>query len=152
MDRLTMTSDKGGVALAFDLDITCKPSEAQKILRLAERVKAYEDTGLTPEEVVELAESKQDGRVVMLPCKVGDDLYWIDDEDKSNPVVRLQKRGVREILLGRNKLWIGDGDCLDEVGTQYCFLTRSEAEAALQNWHEDGVFAPKEDKPCLEGT
>ena len=42
-ERLTMTSDKGGVALTFDLDITCRPSEAQKILKLAEKLKHYED-------------------------------------------------------------------------------------------------------------
>lgn len=49
MDRLTQTSDKGGVALTFDLDITCKPSEAQKILRLAEKLKQYEDLGTVEE-------------------------------------------------------------------------------------------------------
>ena len=38
-----MTSDKGGVAFTFDLDITCKPSEAQKILKLAQKLKEYED-------------------------------------------------------------------------------------------------------------
>ena len=27
MERLTQTSDRGGVALTFDLDITCEPSE-----------------------------------------------------------------------------------------------------------------------------
>ena len=43
MERLTMTSDKGGVAFTFDLDITCKPSEAQKILKLAQKLKEYED-------------------------------------------------------------------------------------------------------------
>lgn len=53
MDRLTQTSDKGGVAFTFDLDITCKPSEAQKILKLAEKLKRYEDLG-TVEELDEL--------------------------------------------------------------------------------------------------
>lgn len=43
MERLTQTSDKGGVAFIFDLDITCKPSEMQKILRMAEKLKEYED-------------------------------------------------------------------------------------------------------------
>ena len=43
MERLTMTSDKGGVAFAFDLDINCRPSEAQKILKLAQKLKEYED-------------------------------------------------------------------------------------------------------------
>lgn len=61
-ERLTMTSDKGGVALTFDLDITCRPSEAQKILKLAEKLKYYED----------LAEQ---GRLIELPCAVGDIVY-----------------------------------------------------------------------------
>lgn len=43
MERLTMTSDKGGVAFTFDLDINCRPSEAQKILKLAQKLKEYED-------------------------------------------------------------------------------------------------------------
>lgn len=45
MDRLTMTSDKGGLAFTFNLDFTCQPSEARKILALGERLKAYEDVG-----------------------------------------------------------------------------------------------------------
>ena len=63
------------------------------------RLKAYEDTGLTPAEVHsmysewnammsvlnsigsydrlrELAEADKDGRVVVLPCKVGDTIYF----------------------------------------------------------------------------
>ena len=53
-ERLTMTSDKGGVALTFDLDITCRPSEAQKILKLAEKLRYYEDL-------------EEQGRMVILP-------------------------------------------------------------------------------------
>lgn len=64
------------------------------------RLKAYEDTGLTPQEVLsmkfewcammdalnsigggytrlrELAEADKDGRLVALPCKVGDTVYF----------------------------------------------------------------------------
>lgn len=43
MERLTQTSDRGGVAFTFDLDITCEPSEIKKILKLAEKLKDYED-------------------------------------------------------------------------------------------------------------
>ena len=43
MERLTQTSGKGGVAFTFDLDITCQPSEAKKILKLDEKLKSYED-------------------------------------------------------------------------------------------------------------
>ncbi|RKI24675.1 hypothetical protein D7V82_14620 [bacterium 1xD8-6] len=48
-DRLTMTSDKGGVAFTFDLDITCEKSEIMKILKVAEKLKAYEEIGTVEE-------------------------------------------------------------------------------------------------------
>lgn len=64
MDRLTQTSGNGGVAFTFDLDIKCKPSETQKILRLAEKLKEYED-----------AEEK--GLLVKLPCNLGTTVYYV---------------------------------------------------------------------------
>ena len=76
MERLTMTSDKGGVAFTFNLDITCEKTEIQKILKLAQRLKAYEDTGLEPEEILD---SKLRANWVpvaeRLPDKPGD--YWV---------------------------------------------------------------------------
>lgn len=69
--------------------------------RLKDRLAAYEDTGLTPQEVLsmkfewcammdalnsigggytrlrELAEANRDGRLVVLPCKVGDTVWAI---------------------------------------------------------------------------
>lgn len=62
MERLTQTSNSGGVAFTFDLDITCQPSEARKILKLAEKLKAYED-------------AEEHGLLLRLPCKVGDIVY-----------------------------------------------------------------------------
>jgi len=44
-----------------------------------DRLAAYEDTGLTPEEVAELAQAKTDGRCVVLPCKVGDKVFVRSD-------------------------------------------------------------------------
>lgn len=38
----------------------------------AQELTAYRQSGLTPAEVAELAQAKADGRVVVLPCKVGD--------------------------------------------------------------------------------
>ncbi len=43
MERLTTTSDKGGVAFTFDLEVEATPQEMIKILRLAEKLKYYED-------------------------------------------------------------------------------------------------------------
>ena len=65
MERLTQTSDKGGVAFTFDLDVTCQPSEMKKILRLAEKLKEYED-----------AEEK--GLLVKIKCQCKDCSHWIN--------------------------------------------------------------------------
>lgn len=64
MERLTKTSDLGGVAFTFDLDITCQPSEIKKILNLATKLKEYEDL-------------EEQGRLVKLPCKVGDTVWVV---------------------------------------------------------------------------
>lgn len=57
-DRLTMTSDKGGVAFTFDLDITCEKSEITKILKVAQKLKEYEEIG-TVEECREAREKQE---------------------------------------------------------------------------------------------
>lgn len=69
MERLTQTSNSGGVAFTFDLDITCQPSEARKILNLATKLKEYEDL-------------EEQDRLVKLPCKVGDTVW---DNDYGRP-------------------------------------------------------------------
>ena len=62
MERLTQTSDRGGVALTFDLDITCEPSEIKKILKLAEKLKDYED-------------AEEQGRYIKLPAEAEEMKY-----------------------------------------------------------------------------
>lgn len=52
MRRLTMESDKGGLAFTFDLDISCNKSEIDKIVKLGQKLKAYEDTDLEPEDML----------------------------------------------------------------------------------------------------
>lgn len=64
MERLTQTSDKGGVAFTFGLYINCLPSEAEKILKVAEKLKEYEDL-------------EEQGLLLRLPCGIGSDIYFI---------------------------------------------------------------------------
>ena len=78
-----------------------------EVVQMADRLAAYEDTGLEPEAVetvklalaakhmvdletlnntpisrlVELAEADKDGRVVVLPCKVGE--RWTDEDGRA---------------------------------------------------------------------
>lgn len=116
-----------------------------------EDLRAYEATRLTPEEVErskleieagcvkaiartygidinrlrELAEADKDGRLVVLPCKVGDTVYRLFVGNPDNPVIATLKiNTVAEAV----KL-IGKMGMHKYIGT---FLTREEAEKALE--------------------
>ena len=135
------------------------------------RLAAYEDTGLTPEEINdlasvreispeaeyainkhadsiierldkllaqtdddvrlrELAEADKDGRVVVLPCKVGDTVYLLFAGNPNNPVISTLKINT---VAEAAKL-IGKMGMHKYIGT---FRTREEAEKALEAM-EDG--------------
>lgn len=158
MERLTFdgnfcdiaqcTSTPGG---SFCEDGTCS---ARKIW---ERLKAYEVTGLTPEEVTalgklfdyaleesktlteqlallnrirDLSEADKDGRVVVLPCKMGDKLY------------RVFAGEIFEYRVGSMKYFAIQGrwdietypfcPCVESSIGKTIFLTREEAEKASE--------------------
>ena len=60
MGRLTMDSDKGGLAFTFDLDITCEKSEIDKIVKLGQSLKVYEDMQEKVEERIEKLKKSSD--------------------------------------------------------------------------------------------
>lgn len=133
------------------------------------RLKAYEDTGLEPEAVetvklalaakhmvdletlnntpisrlVELAEADKDGRCVVLPCKVGEKL-WVIGQDNVPREMELEAPDIRTVCTDEDNLCMStcnrkpDGYCVYRLrndGTSIgknVFLTREEAEKALQ--------------------
>ena len=83
----------------------------------------------TDERFQEICEAERDGLCVVLPCRVGSDIYWIDDDNE----VKCQKNGVRGIVIRKDKILIEDTDgCIDEIGTKYCYLSKEAAESALK--------------------
>nr|DAU56531.1 MAG TPA: hypothetical protein [Caudoviricetes sp.] len=166
MERLTRRSDTGHAYYprCFEepcIGAGCKIKDCLLDDIICDRLAAYEDTGLEPEEVLpkdkadeialklmrlvdlesicsytrlrELAEADKDERVVVLPCKVGDVVYGFHGEKTILPMVAK---------------WIEtntDGWCIE---VQYApmaprfyrfsdfgktvFLTREEAEKALE--------------------
>ena len=119
----------------------CKIKDCPFEIAVCERLAAYDDTGLTPEEIKapftedtminlaaqalgvepsrlrELAEADKDGRVIILPCKV----YETDG-------VRVYEHTVREVIYET-----AGGPAFDKnaIGKSI-FLTRAEAERAIQ--------------------
>ena len=146
MERLTFDGNFCDIAQCWELP--CPHNGACSQRKVWERLKAYEDTGLTPEEIksmkdehfsglemaklhsalVELKkyqEADRDGRLVVLPCKVGDTVYRLFVGNPDNPVIATLKiNTVTEAV----KL-IGKMGMHKYIGT---YLTREEAEAALE--------------------
>ena len=94
---------------------------------------AYEDSGLTPEQVQELAKAKADGRLMVLPCKVGDTIWKIKAVFSyfSKPM----EDRVERIIISSNEILVcctsGAKFSIGSVG-KIVFLTREEAEKALE--------------------
>ncbi len=144
-------------------------TEQEWISVLQDRLAAYEDTELEPEEVLpkdkadeialklmrladlesfcsytrlrELAEADKDGRLVVLPCKVGQRVFALLDTDK-----HLSECEVKQIGLGNEIGFVGI-EPIGARGREYgvsikgfgktVFLTRDEAEKALEAMKDD---------------
>ena len=74
-ERLTMRRDNEVFINSEATGWTHKSHWSKPAQEAIDRLAAYEDSGLSPEEVQELAKAKADGRVMMLPCKPGDKVY-----------------------------------------------------------------------------
>ena len=82
------------------------------------------------ENVGRLADYLITNGVVVLPCKIGDDIWWIDSENYS---VECEKNGVTGFIIKKDEILIRDrtgGE--DRIGTQYCYLSKEDAEKALE--------------------
>ena len=149
MERLTFDGNFCDISQCRELPCPHGGSCTQR--EVWEKLRAYEDTGLTPEEVNdvmakaklasafgvaaerlrELAEADKAGRLVVLPCKVGDGLWTFC----SYPVEQVYSFTVTDIstLNGRTMLNTSRCGVIDarDVG-KTVFLTREEAEKALE--------------------
>ena len=132
----------------------------QAMMRLA----AYEDTGMEPEQcenakiiiesafsddtskserIRELLKADKDGRLVVLPCKVGDRLYEVTGR-KTVSVYKVKAIRVElfslfiEWDIVEEFVWQSlSGINADEIG-KTVFLTREEAERALKECNNNG--------------
>ena len=126
-------------------------SEYIPLIDCANQCAAYEDTGLTPEEIdmdheaaetlrqlcrncdlerlEKLAEADKDGRVVVRPCKVGDTLFRVF----AGEILEHKVRNMRYLAI-QGKWDIETYPfcpCVESSMGKTIFLTRKEAEKAL---------------------
>lgn len=147
MERLTFEGNF--CDLAQCRDSACRQSGTCTQKQVWERLKAYEDAGLSPQacaeareieetlsgcdysisRMVELMKADVEGRVVVLPCKVGDMVYF-------GLPGRIIEKQVFSIVSFSNSTRIYCGGTSEyfrpeDIGKTF-FLTREEAEKALQ--------------------
>ena len=159
MDRLTFEGNFCEIARCKEVKCPYDTACSQK--QVWERLKQYEDTKRTPEQIEvleaaimgkavaqitefeglpiarlrELAVADQKGRVIVLPCKVGQRVFALLDTDK-----HISECEVKQIGLGNEIGFVG----LEPIGARgreygvalngfgkTVFLTREEAEKAL---------------------
>ena len=67
---------------------------------------------------------------VELPCRIGSDLWWISSETHT---VECIKGGVKGFVVKDDNILVLDGDgSTSLIGTQYCYLSKENAEKALR--------------------
>ena len=149
MERLTFDGNFCDIAQCREL--SCPYSTACMQRQVWERLKQYEDSGLSPiacEEakkiedglsehdysiarMVELMQADKDGRVVVLPCKAGDELwtfYNYPDEQVCSFIVTDIRAFNGRTMLNTSRCGVIDAR---DVG-KTVFLTREEAVEALE--------------------
>ncbi len=152
MERLTFEGNFCDIAQCRDL--ACQQSGTCTQKEVWERLKAYEDTGLSPQacaeareieetlsgcgysisRMVKLMKSDVEGRVVVRPCKVGQRVFALMDK-------HISECEVKQIGMGNEIGFIG----LEPIGARgreygvalngfgkTVFLSREEAKKALQ--------------------
>ena len=162
MERLTFEGNFCDIAQCRELP--CPYNGACSQRKVWERLAAYEETGLTPERCAEfaradaegryivmrdaeqegvarlreLAEADKDGRLVVLPCKVGDTVYFRTYDCNGMVDLGIQPHKVTAIVghaIVRGK-YTDAGLLPAQYGVSW-FLTREEAEAALEAMKDD---------------
>ena len=93
------------------------------------------------EKLEELAQAEKDGRLVVLPCKVGDTVWYITP---STEICEAQVIGIWLNVYTNPQMWLEikyyskfTGECehksrIDLMLDKTVFLTREDAEAALK--------------------
>ena len=175
MDRLTERDEFGNADIigvdSQDLTEALDFDQLNLVTDALNRLTAYEDTGLEPEEVnalkrakhwrevepithfegvpiehaIELVQAEKDGRLVVLPCKIGDTVYVIPSKANRGLNIlhghpennRVYEQPVREIRFYKGCVFLlmtcdGTQSVHSEFFGKTWFLTREAAEAALE--------------------
>lgn len=106
MERLTTKTDKG-YYMVYDTQACIK--------KLGE----YEDV-------------EEQGRLIVLPCDVGDTVYWVPGFFNGSPILSVRVAGFTYYSKNELRLELPDLDIEPIYPNAHLFLSREEAEKALE--------------------
>ena len=170
MERLTFEGNFCDIAQCRDLPCKYDGNCTQK--EVWERLKAYEDAGLSPQacaeareieetlsgcdysisRMVELMKADKDGHVLILPCNVGDTVYFVN----AKQILEFAVVGYAVDETGIS--WV-HSEHVDKIGNtnertfspdrfgKNTFFTREEAEKALRKMQGKEKSDGTDDKP-----
>jgi len=135
LDRLTERNGDSVFILSKVTGWTRSSNWSEPAENAIHRLAEYEDSGLSPEEVQELAKAKTEGRLYILPVKVGDTVYFA-----SHLYEKVEEYQVTEItnpiyditVIAREHQYIAPIPLcsIADIG-KTVFLTREAAEKAI---------------------
>ena len=114
------------------------PNRSRRPEKMLDAYKA----AMSLERAQELAQNEKDGRLVVLPCKLGDTVYIIRDRKiiiTTVETIYQWSSGKWNLNVHTDKKyrhWVGYEVSFDDFG-ETAFLTREEAEAALKKRETD---------------
>lgn len=128
------------------LDTELTPEEVNDVVvgaKLMAKAKVVSAFGVAAERLRELAEADKAGRVVVLPCKVGEKL-WVIGRDNVPREMELEAPDIRAVCTDEDNLCMStcnrkpDGYCAYRLRNdgasigKTVFITREEAEEVLE--------------------
>lgn len=124
--------ERGALLARYDAEHVGPPGRARELMATAPAADVVPVVhGELTEHIHELLRAEKDGRLVVLPCKAGDELWSFS----TYPAARVYGFTVTDIstLNGRTVLnTLGCGTLWERDIGKTVFLTREEAEKALE--------------------
>jgi hypothetical protein len=117
------------------------PNHREKFESLDEVNEACEMGRRALKRLGELEEDEKQGKLVRLPCRIGDPIWWIAPENEEGIpelTVELMKTLVGAIVITENGIRVATDDadivveCSDEIGSRFAYLSREDALSALK--------------------
>lgn len=104
-------------------------TQRERLIEVLGKTIAIKDEN-TDDYIEWLADELLANGIIAPPCKIGDDLWYIDYDNK----VECAKNNIAKIVYcGNEKFKIIDADGIsDDIGTRFAYLSKEDAEKALK--------------------